>query len=305
MEDLKQAPLVIFVYKRLDTLKNLVNSLLENEEAPRTDLIVFSDGPKNFSELNLVDGVRKYIIDLQGFQTVTIHTNSSNIGLANSILNGVSKIFSQYDRAIFLEDDHLVSRKFLFFMNLALRKYEHTESVGCISGFSYPTPFLMRKPYFLRGAEAWSFATWRRVWNSFEMDSLELKLKIDQLNKKSILNMYGYNFYKMLDSQIAGNIDSWGIRWWANAVYQDLLCLYPAKPYCINMGWGQGSTHIEKKTPLHYDISELSVNEKIIWPKVTSASWIMLLYLKVFNYKERFKSVLYSIFVYLKKVKSI
>jgi hypothetical protein len=296
-----EIPVVIFVYKRLETLKSLLDSLLQNEEAQKTDLIFFSDGPKSLNEEILVEDVRKYISNLEGFQSVTLHTRSSNIGLAKSFLEGVSQIFVKFEKAIFLEDDNLVSERFLSFMNIALQKYEDSENVGCISGFSYPTPYLKRKPYFLKGAETWSFATWRRVWDSFEMDPIKLKMYIDQSNKKFELNMYGFDFYKMLVSQIDGTIDSWGVRWWANAVCQDLLCFYPRNPYCINIGWGLESTHIQRKTRLHYEISKLAIDRNVVWPLNPRPSRVMYYYLRTFNAKEKIKSFLYNVFINLKR----
>jgi len=297
MNSANQVPVVIFVYKRLSTLKKVIESLLENKEASTTDLIFISDGPKNSTEAPLVDEIRGYILDIEGFQSVKLESNEINLGLANSFLGGVTRVFLNYEKAIFLEDDNYVSKNFLFYMKSALLKYENDSKVGCISGFSYPTPFLKRKPYFLRGAETWSFATWRKVWNSFEMDPVKLKSQIDRTNKKRVLNMYGFDFYKMLEMQIAGEIDSWGVRWWTNAVCQDLLCLHPAKPHCVNIGWGPDGTHLDRKTVMHSDILELETNRNLIWLNKPRPSQIMHVYLRIFNSIQKLKSILYIKFI--------
>jgi len=293
MNNSDQIPVVIFVYKRLDTLKSVIASLLENEEAPTTDLIFISDGPKNSAESTRVDEVRRYILDLKGFQSVKLESNEINLGLANSFLSGVTKIFLNYDKAIFLEDDNYVSKNFLFYMKSALLKYENVVNVGCISGFSYPTPILKRKPYFLKGAETWSFATWKRVWSSFETDPSKLKSEIDRSSKKRDLNMYGFDFYKMLGMQIAGEIDSWGVRWWSNAVCKDLLCLYPAKPHCVNIGWGLDGTHIQSKTRMLSSVSKLETKRDSVWLNKIRPSKSMHAYLRMFNAKEKIKSIIY------------
>lgn len=293
MNNNDQIPVVIFVYKRLNTLKNVIESLLENEEAPNTDLIFISDGPKNSAESKLVDEVRRYILDLKGFQSVKLESSEINLGLANSFLGGINKIFLNYEKAIFLEDDNYVSKNFLFYMKSALLKYENVVNIGCVSGFSYPTPFFKRKPYFLKGAETWSFATWKRVWDSFETDSAKLKSEIDRSNKKRDFNMYGFDFYKMLEMQIAGEIDSWGVRWWANAVCQDLLCLYPAKPHCVNIGWGLDGTHIRSKTRILSSVSKLEAKKDLIWLNKPRPSQLMHLYLRIFNAIEKIKSTIY------------
>lgn len=40
------APVVLFTYKRLAITKKVIDSLRDNEEADRTELIIYSDGPK-------------------------------------------------------------------------------------------------------------------------------------------------------------------------------------------------------------------------------------------------------------------
>ncbi len=78
MNSINQIPVVIFVYKRLGTLKKVIESLLENKEASTTDLIFISDGPKNLTETPLVDEVRSYILDLKGFRTIKLESNEIN-----------------------------------------------------------------------------------------------------------------------------------------------------------------------------------------------------------------------------------
>ncbi len=40
------APVVLFTYKRFSVTRKVIDSLLGNEEADRTELIVYSDGPR-------------------------------------------------------------------------------------------------------------------------------------------------------------------------------------------------------------------------------------------------------------------
>jgi glycosyltransferase involved in cell wall biosynthesis len=288
-------PVVIFVYKRVENLEKLISSLLKNMESNQTDLIIFSDGPKDLTEAPKVEEVRDFVKRIQGFKSIRLEARDKNLGLANSFLTGVSEIFTTYDRAIFLEDDNLVSPNFLFFMNSALEKYELTLDVGCVTGFSFPVARIHRRPYFLLGAETWSFGTWRRVWDEFETDSLKLKTRLDLASKQNKMNMYGFNFYQMLEMQIKGEIDSWGVRWWANAVLNDLLCLYPATSYCINTGWGPEGTHFQNKSKMHSDFFRFREIKNLRWPHEVRASNLALLSLRLFNGLTALKGFLYQI----------
>ena len=76
------APLIIFTYKRADTLRTLIGSLLTNNLASKTSLYIFSDGPKNESDHVFVQEVRDYIITIRGFERTEHFFSERNLGLA-------------------------------------------------------------------------------------------------------------------------------------------------------------------------------------------------------------------------------
>src|SRR4051812_29511126 len=90
------APVVLFVFKRVESAKRLIESLLENIEASSTDLFIFSDGPRNENEAKDVSKVREYINSIKGFKSVSITCAPINKGLANSVINGVTGVLKTY-----------------------------------------------------------------------------------------------------------------------------------------------------------------------------------------------------------------
>ena len=60
------APIVLFVYNRLDHLKLTLKSLKKNKEASNTDLIIYSDGPKNKLDKVNVYKVRSFLKKVSG-----------------------------------------------------------------------------------------------------------------------------------------------------------------------------------------------------------------------------------------------
>jgi len=59
-------PVVIFVYNRLDTLEKLISSLKLNPEFENSEVIIFSDGPKNnLEDEKKVSNVRNSLCDLK------------------------------------------------------------------------------------------------------------------------------------------------------------------------------------------------------------------------------------------------
>jgi hypothetical protein len=82
------APVALFTFKRLDTLKHTINSLQKNIDACNTELYIFSDAGRNEKEEFMVNEVREYLHQIQGFKKINIIKSMKNKGLANSIISG-------------------------------------------------------------------------------------------------------------------------------------------------------------------------------------------------------------------------
>lgn len=242
------APIVLFTYNRLDCLVKVVNSLKKNSESKRSCLFIFSDGAKNNEiDKKKVADVRKFIGAIKGFKKVFIKENKKNKGLSENIIFGVTQVLSKFNKAIIIEDDIQVSKYFLKFMNNCLNIYKNDQNVASIHGYQYPIAFPKNfsDTFFLKGADCWGWATWKRSWKFFEKESSKLYLKIKSDSKLTKEFNYGnsYNFLKMLDDQSKGKVNSWAIRWYASAFLNNMYTLYPKKSYVKNLGFGNKGTH--------------------------------------------------------------
>jgi hypothetical protein len=241
---MKPAPIALFAYNRQAHLEQTVTALRQNHGASAHDLYVFSDGPRNPAAAEAVAAVRRYIPGIEGFKTVNIVERSGNFGLARSIIDGVSRLTSEHGRVIVVEDDLLTSPHFLEFMNNGLDYYEADDRVISLHGYSYPVDGELPETFFLRGADCWGWATWKRGWDLFEADG---RILLEQLTTRRLTNRFdfdgAYPFTKMLSDQIARKNDSWAIRWNASAFLKDKLTLYPGRSLVLNTGNDGSGTH--------------------------------------------------------------
>ena len=150
------APVVLFVYGRPIHTQRTIDALLQNPESKDTDLIVYSDGPKQHSDTEKVESVREIIKKTSGFKSINLIERTENLGLAENIIDGVTKVCDEYGKVIVLEDDIVTSPFFLNFMNSALNKYQSNEKVWHISGWNYPFKNTEELPetFFSAGANA-------------------------------------------------------------------------------------------------------------------------------------------------------
>ncbi len=246
------APVVLFAYRRPDHLRRALDSLAANPSADRTALSIYCDGAKSAIDREPVEQVRQIARGMQGssvFASVRVIERDHNIGLAASVISGVTQTLEDHESVIVMEDDLVVSPDFLEYMNQALELYANNDEVISIHGFMYSVPPILPQTVFLRGADCWGWATWRRGWEIFESDSQKLLKELDRSPDRAEFDFNGaFPYRQMLKDQAAGAIDSWAIRWYASAFLANKLTLYPGQSLVENIGQEGSGTHSESAT---------------------------------------------------------
>ena len=237
------APIALFVYNRPLHTRKTVEALSENLGAQNSVLHIFSDAAKSPKDIACVDEVRNYINGITGFKQVNIVEQTENFGLAKSIINGVSSLCEKYGRVIVLEDDLETSPHFLNFMNDALNFYENTPEIMHISGCRYPVePFGTDETFFLHVPLCWGWATWHRAWVTFEKDISVMK-RFDRSMIRHFDFDNTYFYWKQLELNQKGKINTWFIFWYANVFLREGLSLFPMKSLVNNIGMDDSGTH--------------------------------------------------------------
>lgn len=257
------APISLFVYNRLGHTKKTIEALRKNKLASESDLIIFSDAAKNETGAESVKVLREYLKTITGFKSIIIVERSENFGLAKSIISGVTEVISQYGKIIVLEDDLITSPYFLEYMNDALDMYEKDEEVISIHGYVYPVKQKLPETFFLKGADCWGWATWKRGWDLFESDGKKLLAEIKKRKVEKEFDFNGvYPYVQMLKGQILGFNNSWAIRWYASAFLNNKLTLYPGHSLISNSGFDDSGTHTGKTDAFYTTIynSKIKIN---------------------------------------------
>lgn len=253
------APIVLFTYNRKWHTEQTINALLKNNECNESIMYIYSDGAKE-SDLNEVNEVREYLKTIKGFKQIHIVERDENIGLADSIIDGVSEVVNRHGKVIVLEDDMITSPYFLKYMNDGLNYYEHNDKVISISGYFMDIQGLP-ETFFMKWADCWGWATWKRGWSLFEKDAQKLLNSIKNNNLEYKFDINGsYPYTKMLEDTIKTN-KSWAIRWYASAFLSDKLTLCPGQSLIENIGTdGTGTNYKDKDSLLDVKINYNCVN---------------------------------------------
>jgi acetyltransferase-like isoleucine patch superfamily enzyme len=297
----KLAPIVLFVYNRPWHTVQTVEALLKNELAKESELYVYCDNAKNKDARESVDDVRNYIDTIDGFKKVTVIKRKKNWGLADSIIDGVTKIVNEYGKIIVLEDDLVTNPYFLKFMNEALEFYKNEEKVWHVGGWNYPIETNGLEDVFLwRGMNCWGWATWSDRWNGFNKN-VNNTIKIFTKNEIKQFNLDGHqNFWAQVLANKKGAANTWAVFWYAHIFKNNGLCLNPSKSFIQNIGF-DGSGDNCGKDDFYKINSNSNSNGKIIFSDNYSENILALSRIKKFNSSiKRINQVKYMI---LKKIK--
>lgn len=241
---MNRSPIALFVYNRPVHTRKTVEALAANYLAAESDLFVFSDGPKKAEFGVSISSVREYIRKISGFKSVTIIERPKNLGLALSIITGVTDLVSNYGRVVVVEDDIVTSPYFLTYMNDALKKYEDDEHVMHVAGYMFPIdPTGLKETFFYRNTSCWGWGTWKSSWNMMEKDADVLKSKFtDRMKYRFNIDGY-YDSWGILERQCRGEVDSWDIIWYASVFVSGGVCLHPSRSMTKNIGHDGSGIH--------------------------------------------------------------
>lgn len=244
------APIVAFVYNRLDHVKALFESLGACELASVSDLFIFSDGSKSESGVPKIEAVRKYIHSVEvkrRFKSVTIIEAEKNKGLARSVISGVTQVIQKYGKAIVIEDDNVVSKQLLRFMNACLDRYESDSSVWSISGYTFKDDIINPEEdvFFSGRPNSYLWGTWKDRWEKIDWNVDDYRAFRFGFLRRHQFNRFGNDASGMLDDQMCGNIDSWAIRFHYACFCNDGYVVMPNKTFSVNLGNDGSGTHVK------------------------------------------------------------
>ena len=238
------APIALFVYNRPQHTERTVKFLKQNEFAAESRLFIFSDGAKTPADEEKVHEVREFIQTIDGFKSVEIIASKTNLGLANSIIAGVSKLTKEYGQVIVFEDDLISSPYTLTYFNEALNRYREEPKVMHIGAYMYVLGDKnLPESFFYRAATSWGWATWDSAWQQFEPNINTLIQQFDNKKKQEFSIEGTMNFWKQMQDFKRGKNNSWAIRWYASIFLKEGLTLNPSQSLVNNIGHDGTGVH--------------------------------------------------------------
>jgi len=247
-----KSPIALFVFKRPQETLQTLECLTRNRGVKDHPLYIFCDASRRADEEREVAETRKIVRSRKWTDAVSIIEKEKNQGLANSIISGVDQLCEKHGRAIIIEDDLLLADSCLEYFEHSLERFASVESIMQISGHRFfdAQETESNSSFLMPVTTTWGWATWSRAWKFFDpaMKGVE-RLRSDSLFRHRFDLDNSYPYSQMVEAQIQGGVDSWGIRWVWAMFNNNGLTLYPTKSLVKNIGFSPSSHHTKTELP--------------------------------------------------------
>lgn len=187
---MKDIGIGIIAFNRFKKIKKLVNSIKKNKNFNKHNYYILLDKnlhKKDYSENNKI---KKYLLSLKKPRNLNIIFNKKNIGHEKNVHIILKKIFKNHSKAIFFEDDIILSSNVLdYFVKLFdimdnSKKFDFINMWSLLPGKqlnkNIPNFFITLRMNF------WGMGLNKKTYNSFIFDQKKLYKSIK--NKTKILN---------------------------------------------------------------------------------------------------------------------
>jgi len=241
----RKIPLAFFAYNRPAHAARALEALAACHRRDDFDFYFFSDGPRSAEAETSVAEVRRVLAANAERFSAQVVEQPVNLGLAKSIVGGVSRLCESHGRVVVLEDDLMVSPDFLHFMASALDHYEGSPEVMQVGAYTIAPPENPETDAFLLPVTTtWGWGTWARAWEKFSWMPEGWPAARGDAAWLSRFQINGAgNYVSMLEDRLAGRNDSWGILWWYAVSRKKGQVVYPRQSLVWNGGFDGSGVH--------------------------------------------------------------
>ena len=255
----KKTPIALFLYNRPAHTRVVLESLSRCRRLDECTLRIFCDGPKRPEDATAVNAAREVAREWAERLDAEVVERDSNLGLARSVVSGVSELCDSHGRVVVIEDDFSLSPAFLDYMLSALDRYENEPNVYQICGYMFPIRHAPKPDAFLLPlTTTWGWATWSRAWKIFDWRPADADALGDpEVRRRFNLNN-AYPYAEMLERKLNGENDSWGILFWWAVFRANGLVLHPRKSLVWNGGFDESGVHCGDQAWTNQSLAEIA-----------------------------------------------
>ncbi|MEI6352471.1 MAG: nucleotide-diphospho-sugar transferase [Candidatus Nomurabacteria bacterium] len=296
-------PILFNIFNRPDVTLKVFEEI---KKIKPDSLYISADGPRDkVGEKELCEKTRSIVNNIDWNCKVKYNFSEKNLGCHLRMETAISWFFKSEEMGIILEDDCLPNSSFFKFTEDLLLKYKDNVKIMMISGDNFQDGKIYGdySYYFSHYPNIWGWATWKRVWDKFDKNLLDLDSFINKNGIKILNNKeqekYWLKFFLGLKKNKYNN---WDAKFVYTVLNDEGLCIVPNKNLVTNIGFGKDATHTKeiKKDLIidRYNIDNLIYND-ILLPEYKADKYLFDKLYKV----SFFDKLKYKIRIFIEKIK--
>lgn len=239
-------PILFIIFNRPDTTLAVFNEI---KKLQPKQLYVVADGPRadRPDEHSRCNAARAIIDGVDWNCEVFKNFSDTNLGCKKRVSSGLDWFFQNVAEGIVLEDDCLPDQSFFHYCRDLLSRYRDNQQIMMISGnnFQFGKKRGEASYYFSKYCHIWGWASWRRAWQSYDVDmksypEFKQQDQIRNIWRKPSTQRHWLNIF---DKVHANKIDTWDYQWTYSILSHNGLAIIPNINLISNIGFGNDSTH--------------------------------------------------------------
>ncbi len=243
------APIVQISYNRASVLQETLLNLACCDGIQNHDIYAYVDGPRTVADSRKVGENVRVLENFKGsyLPRMEIIQREHNLGCLANMYESISDVLNRFGKAIIIEDDILVSRTFLRYVDAGLRFYANDKRIWAINGyldFKMKIKTCYRHDIFLAPRHsAWGWGTWKDRWASVDFSLSDLEEFISNPQNLLKITASGRDMLPMLKAQYQGRLNTWDVQCTYHMVKNGLFSVRPCLSLVKNIGTGTECEH--------------------------------------------------------------
>lgn len=243
-----RSPILFLIFNRPDTTERVFEEI---RKAQPSRLYIAADGarPNRPGEKELCEKTRAIAQKVDWDCEVKTLFRDENLGCGRAVSQAITWFFDNEPEGIILEDDILPHPDFFPYCDELLERYRNNEKVQLITGRNnFFNGYQSDYSYYMSSYfHIWGWASWRRVWNSYEFDAARLSKEIFMRKIESRLPRKGVSYWSAIFDMMSNHrCDTWDYQLYFNQILNDRYTIIPYSNLTQNVGFGENATHTAK-----------------------------------------------------------
>lgn len=240
-----KTPLLFIIFNRPEQTKRVFEEI---RKAKPVQLFIAADGPRYSrpEDIQKCRETRDAVSNIDWPCEVKTLFREKNLGCKMGATTAIDWFFENVEEGIILEDDCLPHPSFFTFCEVMLEHFRDDTRIAMIDGYNIAGTSDIPESYlFSRYGHLWGWASWRRVWNEYDVT---MKVWESEKNRKLIKaamnDKYQWNYRQWLYHETyMGRKDTWDYQWESYRLLHNQLSVIPKVNMIENIGFGPEATH--------------------------------------------------------------